>query len=259
MFRVLCLFLFSISIHAETLSLCAYVNWSPWIYSKGDSYDGILIEQLEVFRQKYPSIKLEIKEINNWKRCQADVASGRVSMLLGANKTPERELIYNYLPEPAFINRTTVGAYAAKDNEIGEVNSLNDLRKHTLSKTRGNSFGEEIDSFVQSLEGKYIFEVSTFAQAIKLVGIKRADYFLRVDSSYKSTIREHHKKFPNYSQLEFKKIYAVQRKTPVYFAFGKNTGNYAKYADKWLNALKHYHANVMIDERIRHHKQVSGN
>jgi ABC-type amino acid transport substrate-binding protein len=168
-------------------------------------------------------------------------------------------LIFNYLSVPAFLNKTTVGAYAAKDNEIGEVNSLNELRKHTLSITRGNSFGEKIDSFVQSLDSGYIFEVSSFAQAVKLVGIKRADYFFRVDSNYKSTIRDHHKKYPNYSHLEFKKIYEIQRETPVYFAFGKNTGNYEKYADKWLNALKLYHANVMIDERIRHHKQISGN
>jgi len=258
LFRVTLMLLFSISVHADTLSLCAYFNWSPWIYLKGGGYEGILIDQLAIFKEKYPTIKIEILEINNWKRCQVNVAAGDISMVLGANKTPEREKVFDYLPIPAFVNKSSIGAYTSK-NSIDPVMSLDDLKKYTISFSRGDRFGAKVDSFIETLPARNVFEVNSFNQTIKLVGINRVDYFFIPDSSYKSTMLEHSLKYPDYKHLRFKKILTVQRETPVFYVFGKNTGNYEKFADKWLNVINLYYKNEVIENRIKFHKENSGN
>jgi len=256
--RIIFMALFSLSVHADTLSLCAYFNWSPWIYSKGGSYEGVMIEQLAIFKEKYPAIKIEIREVNNWKRCQLEVASGRISMILGANKTHEREAILDYLPLPAFVNISSVAAYTANDS-IGPAASLDDLKKYTVSFLRGDNFGKEIGSFIKSLPARNVIEVNSFNQSITLVGVNRVDYFFIPESSYESTLREHNVKYPEYKHLKFRKVFTVPRETPVFYVFGKNTGYYEKFSGKWLNVINSYHEKVVIEERIQFHKANSGN
>ncbi len=255
MYRALLLFLISCSLHAETVSICAFYNWKPWIYPKGDHFDGVMIEQLELFKENNPDINVEIKHIENWKRCQVDVAHGTVTMILGANKTPERELLFDYLPTPAFINETSVGAYTAADNKIAPIHTLEDLKNYSLVMRRGNSFGIRLDTFINNLPSNKLHIVNAFDQAIKLVGIKRMDYFFAIESTISEILRDHHERFPKYSQLKFKKIHTVNRATPVYYVFGKRTGNYEKYAEKWLDVIAEYNHRFIIEQRIQYHRE----
>ncbi|MCX4025335.1 hypothetical protein H0A36_23085 [Endozoicomonas sp. SM1973] len=76
----------------------------------GDHYEGILIEELALFEKEHNIKAIPIVH-KNWKRCQAEVENGRVDIILGANKTVEREKVFYYLSIPAFLNRSDVSAY----------------------------------------------------------------------------------------------------------------------------------------------------
>jgi len=245
-------------LHSETLSLCAYTNWSPWIYSKGGRFDGIMIEQLEVFKAQNPSINIEIQQIDNWKRCQLEVANGRITMLLGANKTAEREVDFDYLTIPAFINQSPVGAYAL-EGIIAPVNSLEELKKYSLIMDRGNKFGKTIDSFIQSLTEENVLVVNSLSQSMQMVERERIDYFFTDDSTYKLTVKELNLRYPSRVKRKLQKIFSVPRSIPVYYAFGKKTDNYEKFSDKWMDAIKSYYKFFLIDDRIEYHRENSSN
>lgn len=249
------LFLLSTSAVAENLTWCAYFNWNPWIYPVSSGYAGIMIDQLELFKKNNPDITVQIRKIDNWKRCQAEVASGKVTMILGANKTPEREVIFDYLPEPAFLNVSTVGVYTAQDNtEMKNIQNINDLRNYQLAMVRGNSYGSAVDPFVKSLAGKEINELSSQAQTLKLVSVKRVDYFFLPVGTLEATIEKNLEKFPELADAKFKLVYEIPRSTPAFYVFGKNTGNYSNYADKWLATLKEYYSNVNFEDEVKRHK-----
>ncbi len=115
---------------ADTLKWSAYFNWSPWIYPIENGYDGILIEELKQFEKDH-GVKTEVVVIDNWKRCQKQLELGKLDMILGANKTEAREKVFYYIDEPAFVNKSTVSAYALKTNKsVTAVESIDELKKY---------------------------------------------------------------------------------------------------------------------------------
>ncbi len=253
---MIALFVISLQSHADSMTWCAYYNWNPWIYLSGkDTYAGVLIDQLNLFKKTYPEITVEAKIIENWQRCQAEVASGNVTLVLGANKTPERQAVFDYLPEPAFVNVSTLGVYAAQENDnVTEITTLDHLRKYRLAMIRGNSYGSEVDPFIKSLAGDEINEVSSQGQVLTLVAMQRYDYFFIPDAALEKTITLHSEKYPELTDAKFKKVFEIKRATPAYYVFGKNTANYDKYAHKWLRVLEQYYTTVNREEEILRHK-----
>lgn len=253
------LLLVSANVTADTLSWCAYYNWSPWIYkTQNNTYAGIMIDQLDMFRKTYPEITIESKIISNWKRCQAEVANGNVTMILGANKTPEREAIYDYMPKPSFINVSIIDVYTAKNNKkVINIKTIDDLRRHKLAMVRGNSYGSSVDPYIASLAESEIHEVSSRSQVMQLVSVERYDYFFMPSGQLEPSIVKNVAKFPDLKTSQFKKVIEVPRSTPTFFVFGKGNGNYQKYADKWLNVINNYHKSVNIEDEIKRHKKQS--
>lgn len=241
---------------ADTLSWCAYYNWKPWIYPKGNDYAGILIDQLDMFKQDNPKIQIKAEVISSWKRCQAEVENGNVTMILGANKTEEREKIYDYLKIPAFTNHSVLGIYTAKDNgKLNNINSLEDLRYFSFASMRGDSYGKEVDDYVASLSDDVVTQLNSRGQLLGLVGTRRLDYFIMTVGLLEETVAENVQSFPELATVEFKKISEVVRSTPVYLVFGKKTGNYDKYSDLWLSTINNYYKKVNIKEEIKRHSE----
>ncbi|OZG73793.1 hypothetical protein BTA51_08265 [Hahella sp. CCB-MM4] len=100
------------------MSWCAYYQWHPWIYPSGNEYSGLLIDQLNLFQKLYPEIEVKPIIVDNWKRCQVEVARGDISIVLGANRTEDRERSLTFLDRLSFINRTTVAAYVAETAQL---------------------------------------------------------------------------------------------------------------------------------------------
>jgi len=238
-----------------TMTWCAYYNWAPWIYSSGKSYDGILIEQLRLFEKEH-KIKAEAIIIDNWKRCQLEVANGHVDIILGANKTLERQKILRFLQEPSFINKSAFSAYALFGNEnVQKVKVLDDLRRYKLSMVRGNSFGKVVNEFINSLDETNIGIVNSQEQVLKLVALKRYDYFFANETSYLSMLAKYRKIAPQLNDVSYRKFFSMEREVPVYIALTKKEGTSLNLESLWLKTIRSYHASVDVNERINFHNK----
>ncbi len=239
----------------ETLKWCAYFNWSPWIYPVENGYDGILIEELKQFEKDH-NVKAEVIVINNWKRCQKQLKTGKVDMILGANKTEAREKLFNYIDEPAFINKSTISAYALKDNKsVTAVENIDGLKKYLFQITIGNSFGNKIDAFIKTIPKNRKETVNHHETLLKKILRKRGDFFFCSDSSFEPLINKYKEKIPNLKMNLFHKIFTTQRETPVYIIFSKKGKTFDKYGSFWIETLKKYYLKIDIDERINYHKE----
>lgn len=250
------------SSHGDTMTWCAYYKWAPWIYPTSDGYAGVMIDQLALFKAKYPSIQVENANIDNWKRCQSEVAQGKVTMILGANKTPERAEVLDYLSQPAFINFSTVETFTSNTNTkiLAKPKMLQDLSSYKLAMIRGNSYGSEIDPFISQLNSKQLVAFGNQAQVLKMVKSNRFDYFFIPKGGLKRALDDAHHEFTDLKATDFNKILEVPRRTPVYFTFGKTTQYLQEFGAKWLTVLDDYHRNHRIEnEIIRHQKQANKN
>lgn len=251
---ILCsLMLFSTQILADTITWCAFYNWPPWIYPSKGSYAGILIDQLEIFKKQNPHIQVEARIIENWKRCQAEVERGRVSLILGAYKSASREATFHYLEEPALINQSIVGVYKLEgNNKINNISTLDDLRNYKLGIIKGNSRGKIADNYINSLSSKRVMELTLQAQILKMVSVKRLDYFF-LEVELDEAVTNSLDLFPELANVKFNKILEIPRKTPAYYIMGKHTGEYSQYSDLLISAIREYYDTVDIDAEIARH------
>ncbi len=241
------------------LSWCAYYNWAPWIYPVAEGYDGILIEQLTLFEKQH-KIKTLAIERKNWKRCQVDVANGQIDMILGANKTEEREKVLAYLEKPAFINRSEVNAYALQDNlRVTAVKSLEQLKNYKLAINRGNSLGKVIDTFIANLEENKRRRLNTKKDIYKMILAGRKDYLFSTEPNFQPTLNEYKETLPKLRHVKFKKIYTHHRQVPVFIVLSKKGHVYQDINKLWLKTLEHYQASVNIQERINYHTDKAKN
>ncbi len=241
----------------DTISWCAYYNWPPWIYPAGDGYDGILIEQLKQFEKDH-NIKGESIIIKNWKRCQIEVSEGRIDMLLGAYKTPNRMLKFTFLSKPSLINESKLNAYTAFDNAvIGPINGLDDLAKLRLVIDRGNSHGIKIDEFISKLNKENLITVNTMDQALNLIILKRFDYFFTNNSQLLQMADKYAEVIPGLSNFRFRIIYTIRRETPAYIAFPIDRMAFDKFGTKWHQSLANYSKSVDLKERKYFHNANS--
>lgn len=238
-----------------TLTWCGYYYWPPLLYrTETGEVEGILADQVALFARRNPEIKVEARVVENWRRCQSDVARGAVDMIVGANYTPNRATQYNYVQEPAFINRSNISAYAAEtNNRVQPVTSQDQLRRYRLAMTRGNSFGSEWDPFVQSLEGDEIIAVNDLPQSMMMVTRGRADYVIVPEPMFDSAIREQQERYPNADNPQFKKIFTLRRETPTYVVFSKRGNRFEEFANAWRETIQAYYSSVDLDEEVRRH------
>ena len=256
---ILALLITQNSLAQPALTWCAYFNWAPWIYPAGKGYDGILIEQLTLFEKQH-KIQTQTIDRKNWKRCQVDVTNGQIDMILGANKTPEREQNLAYLAKPAFINHSIVSAYALQSNKlVTQVRKLEQLKKYNLAINRGNSLGKTLDGFIGSLEESKRRRLNTKKDIFKMILAGRKDYFFSTEPNFQPTLNEYQETLPKLRHAKFKKIYTHQRRVPVYIVFTKKGNVYRDMNPLWLKTLEHYQDSVNIQERIKYHTAKAKN
>lgn len=252
----------------DTLRWCAYYNWSPFIYPTGEnSWEGILIDELKLFMQDHDVQVLPAKVIPNWKRCQKDVERGvHIDFILGANWTEERAKQFNYVGHidggegdtPAFVNHSTVSAYALKGNDkVSKVDRLEDLRQYQLQMVRGNSFGKQVDDFIATLTDNQVIFVNDNKTILRKMIRKRGDYFFTVDSSYSAMLEQYKELDQGLETDPFYQILTVERKTPVYIAFSKNGDKFEKYSKLWEQTIKKYHDSVDYQAELARHLKNS--
>ncbi|KFI13650.1 hypothetical protein IX95_03025 [Vibrio sp. B183] len=249
--------LLSRPVFAQTFTWCAFYNWPPWIYPVDDTYAGVLIDQLAVFQRQNPNTQVEARVIKNWKRCQAEVERGKVDVVLGAYKTPEREALYHYVPEPALMIQSSVIAYALEDNQdIRMAAALEDLTYFRLGAIKGNARGQVVDEYIRRLSGHQIMELGSQAQILKMVSVGRLDYFF-LEAELEEVVAKSLKQFPELSAVRFRKVLEVPRSTPAYYLISKKTENYTLYSDKLVAAIRQYYQEVDSQKEILRHLRQS--
>lgn len=242
--------LFSSSAMAkETLTWCAYYDWNPWVYPVEGTYQGILIDELKIFAEK-SNVDTKVKDDLSWKRCQKQLEKGKIDMILGAYKTPEREKLFYYLDEPAFYNTSNIYVYTSSTNKkLDNINDIEQLRDFSVSVVRGDSLGNLLDKFVSSLPKNNVHFIATTNQQLQKVLLGRSDYLFSSESGFKSMLEQ-----SNADEDSFKKVLKIQEDIPGYVIFSKKSDTYKIYGDTYIEAIKQYKSENNIQERIDYHK-----
>ncbi|WP_141215562.1 hypothetical protein [Hahella sp. CCB-MM4] len=96
-------------------------------------------------------------------------------------------------------------------------------------------------------------------QLFQLVGIGRFDYFFSIREALPELLLKHEEEFPEYGALKFREVYSVKRETPVFIAFGKDTENYSRFAEKWAHTLEEFYRQQTLDEALKKYVGSEGN
>lgn len=179
-------------------------------------------------------------------------------MILGANKTPERELLFDYLDQPAFVNESILGVYTATNNSsMDDISAIEELKNYRLATVRGDSYGSEVDSFNLSLSSKQKMELNSKGQTLKMVSAGRLDYFFLPEGKLEQTVAQSTGTYPKLKSSQFKQIFEIHRKIPAFHVFGKNSEGKSKYSERWIKALNKYYDEVNIAVEIQRHSKRS--
>ncbi|MCL9783301.1 transporter substrate-binding domain-containing protein [Vibrio sp. S4M6] len=247
---------FAPTVHAkEVISWCAFFNWNPWIYPYNNSYDGILIEELNVFK-KNAGVDTKVHKNLNWKRCQQQVLDGKVDFILGGNRTPEREKVFSFVDEPAAINNSVMGMYTLSDGNIPHsVNRLEDLKGYRFVTIKGTTWGKVIDNHIHSLEKSKIEYVNSEAQIIRKILTKRGDYFVSSESILNTIVNNNQESIPELTRSKFRQVVEIKRSIPIYVFFKKDSEQFLKLNKLFEESFKQYHSSTDVQSRIEFHKQ----
>lgn len=155
--------------------------WPPYVEGVlgQEATHGTVVELAkEVFR-RLNGVQLSLPMIP-WNRALREVEHGTKDGILGLLKTEERER-YMIYTEPLFSARSLVWYTKNKFPRGFYWNSINDLAKYKVGVIQGYSYGDEIDSAIQS--GDFpVVQVATVDLLFKMLAKERIDIAIENDS-----------------------------------------------------------------------------
>ncbi len=213
--------------YADNIIKIAASDFPPYTIVSGESITGIDIILANKLTQK---LGLSIEYVKcPWKRCLKLMEHGKIDMLTGVYKRPEREAYMLFLT-PYYIEATN-SFYISSKNSI-EIKQYNDLKKLKIGLERGTRAFEPFDS--DSSLDKY--EVNKLSQAIKMTRLSRLDTFIG------ATIPTNYLLLKTNNQNNFKRAsFTIKsKKTYAYFTLSKKSKYHKKQHEfnKTLKALK---------------------
>ena len=233
----------------ETLTWCTIYKWSPWVYPINGVYDGILIEELTRIEQEHDVELIMVPDLS-WKRCQRQVETGDVDMIVGGYKTSEREKIFSYINTPSFTDSSRIAAYTSTNNDsIPKADSLNELTGYSVAKIIGDSHGTKADTFIASLPKQQVHPVSKHDQLFNKILLGRTDLFFSRDSGFDVYI-----KGVGLNPTDFRKVLTVEDTVAGYIIFAKESKNFYKYNQPFSNTIADYMTDINLKDRIKYHK-----
>jgi polar amino acid transport system substrate-binding protein len=224
---------------AEPLSLIT-MDYPPYTFQENGVLKGFQIEiALEAFKQMDQPITIKIYP---WARVIHMMKRGMADGVIGAYKTPERELFIDYPQTP--MDYGIVSLFVLKDSSITFSGNLKELSDYRFCVVRGFSYGKTFDEAVRNGTIVQIREAPTIEESIKaflVLGLKTI------------LITEKYSCFYQLSRLN--KLNAVRElpvtigEIPNYIAFSKKRNRLAmvKRLNKMLASM---HANGTINAII---------
>jgi polar amino acid transport system substrate-binding protein len=156
----------------DTITVSSHSSYPPYSYLKDDVLVGAAIELIELIGQDI-GVGIDVRNIGPWMRAITTLRDGGIDLLTTVYYVPERlgDLAYThaYVEDPIVV--FTVGA------DEPALNDRNDLIGLAGITTRGESRGEEFDTFMA--KELNIMIVNSPDQIINMLDQNRADYGLQ--------------------------------------------------------------------------------
>lgn len=193
-----------------------FYDYNPYFFiNEKGKFDGYYNELLEMLSKdlniKYEYVKLEIKE------CIEMLEKGEIDLLLGLNRSPEREERFIYTDH--YIAVEKYGIYTNKNIEFGHLEELENLKFGIIEKEANSEW------IVNFLNKKNININPVIAKTYE----KMTELLLEDEvDAISSTIT-------NEEVANYNKIYEYSA-GPVYIATSKNNVELANRINKWLEA-----------------------
>lgn len=183
----------------------------PFKIIKGEAMDGI---NAEVLQQIFHGMNLQLKIREcPWQRCLSELREGKIDVILGLFKTPERESLY-YFCDPPYKDRSNKAFYLRK-GEGHRVQSYEDLYSlNAIGVTRGYKNFRRFDHD-QKLKKEF---VTNHLQNIKKLIGKRLDAFIQTEEAADYLI-----KTEGYADHIEKAPYIYDNIHPSYFAISRQS------------------------------------
>jgi len=155
----------------EVFIASGHEDWPPIMYQQDDLIVGAGPELLSLIFNEL-GLNIESRYVGSWDVVQEKAKSGEIDMIVAAYKTPEREAYMDYSiaytldPVSIFVKKDESFSFDSWDELIGKKGVV----------TKGDSYGEEFDSFIAEKLDVIVADSPSEAFALILTG--DADYFV---------------------------------------------------------------------------------
>jgi polar amino acid transport system substrate-binding protein len=147
-------------------------TYPPLSWQHEDKLKGASIDLVtKIFSEL--NIKVSTDGGGPWKRVVLRAQQGKVDMLVGVRRNPERETFLDFVEPP--ITPAAQAIFVRKDDNF-EYSGWHDLKGKVGATTLGVSFGSEFDAYAK--ENLHIERVKTINQNFRKLQKHRIDYIL---------------------------------------------------------------------------------
>ncbi|WDE10255.1 substrate-binding periplasmic protein [Thalassomonas haliotis] len=229
---LLLLALSPVALATEKVTACTSTLFVPFNWETSTSLEGASIELAKLFFKK-EQVELELIRVNSWARCLKQVETGKIDLVLGAYKTPERQLWGDYIDE--IIARDIIQLFKNKNRQL-DFSALNSLHHFRGGGIIGNSYGGVFDTFIASLSPKQWQEVIRPEQLIAQLAYNRIDYAPMNRWNMEVLLLKLKQQGQIPTETEIIPVGKVIHSNELYFVFSKKTGRYREFQQK-MNAF----------------------
>ena len=155
----------------EVFIASGHEDWPPIMSKSGDDIVGAGPELLFMIFNEL-GLSIESRYVGSWDIVQEKAKSGEIDMIVAAYKTPEREAYMDYSidytldPVSILVKNGNGFPFDSWDELIGKKGVV----------TKGDSYGEEFDSFI--VEKLDVIVADSPSEAFALILAENADYFV---------------------------------------------------------------------------------
>ena len=155
-------------------------HYPPWVIAEERPFSGIDIDIIKTLSAEL-SLETKFKKCP-WKRCLAMMENGKVDMMTGLFRTPEREAFMAFI-EPAYFEDPPKVFYVPKGGSI-KIDSYDDLKSLKIGIVRETKYFDQFDADASLKK----HEVSREEQLVLMLAKGRIDTFVSTASQADYTI-----------------------------------------------------------------------
>lgn len=188
------LFLFiALNILSKEIFIVAINHAPPYRIIKGKNYSGIYIDIVNEVA-KETGIQLRFVELP-FQRALEEMKTGKVDIMLGPNKSKEREIYMYFFEKYPFPRESKVFYYLNKNISIETYDDLYGKRIETL---RGAKYFERFDNDTKLIKN----QVNDYAHALNKIRIGRSDLVIIPELQGDYLLKENRLQYFNKSKLK---------------------------------------------------------